>query len=241
MGLSALANETPVACTMPCLKKPHVGESLISLMIGLLISVVVALAMLSMFKVASRYGGQAGQDAAADAQLTSALLRSGIAAQDAGFGITTPTLGSHLKVIAGATLTGSTLSGTAASGTGTGNVVVWAMNTTGTSQCAGLYFKNVNDGTGGLYYLGPVACSTGDVSGWNTLTWTSVRWADRPANQSTDAYSQTTISFSADSASCKPFGLDGSSSVGTVMLTISGNSRSAQNLTEKQCLFNFKT
>ena len=42
------------------------GESLISLMLGLLLSTVVALAMLSMFKVSARYGGQAGQDAAAD-------------------------------------------------------------------------------------------------------------------------------------------------------------------------------
>jgi len=225
---------------MAFLKKPHAGESLISLMIGLLISVVVALAMLSMFKVASRYGGQAGQDASADAQLTSALLRAGMAVQDAGYGIATPTLGTHLKVIAAGTLIGSTLSGTAASGAGTGNAVVWAMNTNGTNQCAGLYFKNVNDGTGGLYYLGPVGCSTADVSGWNNLTWTSARWADRPANQSADAYNKTIISFTLASASCKPFGLDGSS-IGTVMLTISGNSRSAQNLAEKQCLFNFKT
>jgi Tfp pilus assembly protein PilW len=225
---------------MLALRKPHRGESLISLMIGLLISVVVALAMLSMFEVASRYGGQAGQDAAADAQLTSALLRAGMAVQDAGFGIATPTLGTHLKVIGGATLTSSTLGGTAASGTGSGNGVVWAMNTNGTTQCAGLYFKDASDGSGGLYYLGPVACSTGDVGSWNTMTWTSARWADRPANQSTDAYSQTTISFTLSSASCKPFGLDGSSS-GTVMLTLSGTSRSAQNLVEKQCLFNFKT
>lgn len=225
---------------MYSLKKPQTGESLISLMIGLIISVVVALAMLSMFKVASRYGGQAGQDAAADGQLTSALLRAGMASQDAGFGLATPTLGTHLKVISGATLTGATLSGTAAASTGTGNVVVWAMSTTATKQCAGLYFKDANDGTGGLYYLGPVDCSAGDVSSWSTMTWTSSRWADRPANQSADAYSQTAISFTLESASCKPFGLDGNS-IGAVMLTISGNSRSAQNLAEKQCLFNFKT
>jgi Tfp pilus assembly protein PilW len=236
MGLSALANKTPVTRAMPYLKRPQSGESLISLMIGLLISVVVALAMLSMFKVASRNGGQAGQDAAADAQLTSALLRAGIAAQDAGFGIATPTLGTQLKVIASATLTGATLSGTAASSTGAGNVVIWAMKTGSVNQCAGLYFKDASDGTGGLYYLGPVACSTGDLSSWNTMSWTSARWADRPANQSTDAY----ISFTLDSASCKPFGLDGSS-IGAVMLTISGKSRSDQDLAEKQCLFNFKT
>jgi len=235
-----LAPETPVHSAMPSLNKAPKGESLISLMVGLLISVVVALAMLSMFKVTSRYGGQAGQDAAADAQLTSALLRAGLAAQDAGFGIATPTLGTHLKVIAAATLTGSALSGTAANSTGSGNGVVWAMTTNGSTQCAGLYFKDASDGSGGLYYLGPVACSAGDVSGWNTMTWTSARWADRPANQSADAYSQTAIGFTLASASCKPFGLDGSSS-GTVMLTVSGTNRSAQILAEKQCLFNFKT
>lgn len=227
------------------------GESLVSLMVGLLISAVVALAMLSMFKVASRSGGRAGQDAAADGQLISALLRAGTAAQDAGFGISTPTLGTHLRVISGASLSSSyVLSGTYTVG-GSGNAVVWSMNTTGTSQCAGLYFKDTDEGAGGLYYLGPVACATGDVSTWSTLVWNTTalppqRWADRPGNQSsgssvTGAYDQTKIAFATASTACKPFGLDGSTSSANLVFTISSTNRSGAPLSEQQCLFNFKS
>lgn len=226
------------------------GESLISLMMGLLLSVVVALAMLSMFKVASRYAGRAGQDAAADAQLTSAMLRAGIAAQDAGFNLPTPTLGTHLRVIAGANLSGSyVLSGTYTAA-GSGNALVWAMNTTGTPRCAGLYFKDTSDGVGGLYHLGPVDCASGNVSAWNTLVWNTAarppqRWADRPANQSaagssTGAYDQTKITFATASTACRPFGLDASATSAALVLTISSTNRSGAPVREQQCLFNFK-
>jgi Tfp pilus assembly protein PilW len=236
------------------LKATQAGESLISLMVGFLISAIAALAILSMFKVSSRYGGTAGQDAAADAQLSSALLRTGLAVQDAGFNITAAALGTHLIVISGADLDSASyqLSGTYLA-TGSGNALIWAMNTTGTTQCAGLYFKDTSGGQGGLYYLGPVSCSSGDVSAWNTLTWNTTskppqRWADRPASQtgagnSTGAYDRTKITFDAvstTSTTCKPFGLDGGSKSGKVVLTVSSTNRSGAPVSEQHCLFNFK-
>jgi len=207
-------------------------------MVGLLLSMVVALAMLSMYKVSARYGGQAGQDAAADAQLTAALLRAGLAVQDAGYGIASASLGTQLVVLSGAALTGRTLSGSTVATGSSGNAVLWAMNTTGTAQCAGLLFNAANGGGGGLFFLGPVACSAGSVSGWSGLSWTSTRWADRPANQAAAAYNQTAISFSVASTVCKPFGVTASS--GNVVWTLSSTNRSGAPLTEQQCLFNFK-
>ena len=215
------------------------GESLISLMLGLLLSTVVALAMLSMFKVSARYGGQAGQDAAADAQLTAALLRAGLAVQDAGYGIASASLDTQLVVLSGAALNGRALSGSTVATGSSGNAVLWAMNTTGTAQCAGLLFKATNGGGGGLFFLGPVACSAGSVSGWSSLSWTATRWADRPANQAAAAYNQTAISFSVASTACKPFGLTASS--GNVLWTLSSTNRSGAPLAEQQCLFNFKS
>ncbi len=217
------------------------GESLMSLMIGLLVSIAVALAMLSMFKVSTRYSGQAGQDAAADAQLIAAMLRAGVSVQDAGYGITSPSLGTQLIVLSGAALSGTTLSGTRVSAGSSGNAVLWATNTAGTSgseKCAGLLFVDSSAGSGGLYYLGPVACSGGSLSAWASLGWSSTRWADRPANQDAAAYDQTVISFSVASTSCKPFGVTNSS--GAVVLTIASTNRSGAALQDKQCLFNFK-
>lgn len=221
-------------------------------MVGFLISAIAALAMLAMFKVSSRYGGTAGQDAAADAQLSSALLRTGLAVQDAGFNIASAASGTHLRVISNAdlNLTSYELSGTDTA-VGSGNAVVWAMNTTGTPQCAGLYFRDTSGGQGGLYYLGPVTCASGDVSAWRSLTWNTTakppqRWADRPDYQSsagnpTGAYNLTKITFDAASTNCKPFGLDGGSKSGSVVLTVSSTNRSGAPLSEKHCLFNFKS
>ena len=227
---------------MPCARASRQGgESLISLMVGLVLSMVVALAMLSMFKVSARYGGQAGQDAAADAQLAAALLRAGLAVQDAGYGIASASLDTQLVVLSGAALNGSVLSGSTVSAGSSGNAVLWAMNTTETSgseNCAGLLFLNSSGGSGGLYYLGPVACSGGSVSGWASLGWSSTRWADRPANQDAAAYDQTAMSFSVASTSCKPFGVTSRS--GAVAFTIASTNRSGAAVQDKHCLFNFK-
>ena len=89
-----------------------------------------------------------------------------------------------------------------------------------------------------MYFLGPVTCSAGSVSGWSSLNWTATRWADRPANQASNAYNQTAISFSVASTACKPFGLTDSS--GNVVWTLASTNRSGAPLAEQQCLFNFK-
>ena len=214
------------------------GESLVSLMVGLLVSSVVALAMMSMFKVSNRFTSQAARDATADAQVTSALLRAGIATQDAGFGIAGAVFGAQLIVLADAALSGGTLNGSVAATGASGNAVLWALQTGAAAQCAGLLYQDASDGSGGLYFLGPVACSGGNVSGWSALAWTSTPWAERPANQGSAVYNQTKISFSAAASACKPFGLTTNS--GKVLLTIASTNRSGAALYEQQCLFNFK-
>ncbi len=214
------------------------GETLVSLMVGLLLSIIVALAMVSLYKVTTTTTTLASQDAAADTQLTAALLRAGMASQDAGFGIAGATVGAQVKVIAAAALSNQSLSGTVAAAQASGNALLWATQTGAVAQCAGLLYQDANDGSGGLYYLGPVNCSSGNLSAWSTLAWTSTLWAERPANQATRAYLQTKISFSMANASCKPYGL--TAAVGKVLLTIASTSRSGAPLREQQCLFNFK-
>ena len=218
------------------------GEALISLMVGLLVAVVVALALMSTFKVSSRYSTMAGQDATADAQVSYALIRAGMVAQEAGYGMATAAIGTHITALSDASLTGAggaTLAGNlAAAGTTGNNAVVWVLKGGNSVQCAGLLFNNATDGSGGLYHLGPVDCTdASNIANLTGLTWTSVRWVDRPANQSPNAYNQTQISFSLASQTCTPFGL--TSSTGKVMLTASTTNRSGAALQERNCLLNF--
>ena len=218
------------------------GETLVSLMLGMLVAIVVALALVSTFKVTSRSSTMAGQDATADAQASYALIRAGMAAQEAGYGLATAAIGEHITALSNASLTGAdgaTLGGNlAAAGTTGNNAVVWVVKAGNTVQCAGLLFNNATDGSGGLYYLGPVDCTdTSNIANLTGLTWSSARWVDRPANQSANAYNQTQISFGVASQTCTPFGL--TSSTGKVMLTVSTTNRSGAALQERNCLLNF--
>jgi hypothetical protein len=220
--------------------RQQTGETLISLMVGMLLSMVVALALVSLFKSSSRTSAQSGQDAAADAQTSLALIRSGTAVQSAGYGIAGAALGKQVLVVQSATLVDGVLGGSAASAGAKGAAVVWSYQPSpGTVQCAGLYFKNSEGG--GLYYLGPVSCTSDISTSWNKLNWSNstVLWAERPANQASAAYNQTAISFAYNSpTTCQPYGMTKTS--GTAQLNISTTNRSGAALTETVCLLNIK-
>jgi Tfp pilus assembly protein PilW len=216
------------------------GETLISLMVGMLLSMVVALALVSLFKVSGRTSAQSGQDAAADAQTSLGLIRASTAVQSAGFGIAGAAVGKQLLVVRSATLVNGVLAGSLASSAASGAAVVWSYQPSpGTVQCAGLYFDNSEGG--GLYSLGPIAC-TADISAtWNSLDWSSstVLWVERPAQQASAAYNQSVISFAYTSpTTCQPYGLTKTS--GTAQLNISTTNRSGAALTETVCLLNIK-
>ena len=218
------------------------GETLVSLMLGMLVAMVVALALVSTYKVTSRHSTMAGQDATADAQVSYALIRAGMAAQEAGYGLATAAIGKHITALSNASLTGvggATLGGNlAGAGTTGNNAVVWVLKGSNAVQCAGLLFNNATDGSGGLYYLGPVNCTdASNIGNLTGLTWSSSRWVDRPANQSEAAYNQTQISFGVASQTCAPFGL--TTSTGKVMFTVSTTNRSGATLQEQNCLLNF--
>ena len=78
------------------------GATLISLMVGLVISMLVTVATLMLYKNLVRATGDSRVNAQFDAQRSAALLMSGMTLQDAGFGIDDPQVGEHLITLKGA-------------------------------------------------------------------------------------------------------------------------------------------
>jgi len=210
------------------------GVTLISLLVGLVISMIVVVALMNVFRSVIRVTANANVSANSDNQLASSLLRSGMSVLDAGYGITSGKFGTHIVLISGATLSASgTLSGTAAAAGTTANAVVWAYQYPSSTsvQCAGLYaFPSPSSTSPALAHLGPINCS--DATGWNSATWASTT----VAGQSSGA-----ITFVANSTACQPLGIGALKS--PYSLTMSGPSSATQSGTAlpiaiTQCLMN---
>ena len=211
------------------------GTTLISLMIGLAISMIVVLATMMLFQRTSRVTGEARRDAQADAQRSAAFLAANMALQEAGYGINAAQTGTHLVVLRGAQLTGTALTGTpVAVGATDGTAVVWAENTTGTTRCSGLLASNGNE-PAGLRKLGPATCT--DASNFAAVAWSS------------QALSKTPVTFKWEAASCSSFGIApitpastpaSGAGAGTqqVLLTLSSANSNGVTLQASQCLTN---
>ena len=211
------------------------GTTLISLMIGLAISMIVVLATMMLFQRTSRVTGEARRDAQADAQRSAAFLAANMALQEAGYGINAAQTGTHLVVLRGAKLIGTALTGTpVAVGATDGTAVVWAENTTGTTRCSGLLASNGNE-PAGLRKLGPATCT--DASNFAAVAWPS------------QALSKTPVTFKWEAASCSSFGIApitpastpaSGAGAGTqqVLLTLSSANSNGVTLQASQCLTN---
>ena len=211
------------------------GTTLISLMIGLAISMIVVLATMMLFQRTSRVTGEARRDAQADAQRSAAFLAANMALQEAGYGINAAQTGTHLVVLRGAKLAGTALTGTpVAVGATDGTAVVWAENTTGTTHCSGLLASNGNE-PAGLRKLGPATCT--DASNFAAVEWSS------------QALSKTPVTFKWEAASCSSFGIApitpastpaSGAGAGTqqVLLTLSSANSNGVTLQTSQCLTN---
>lgn len=179
-------------------RKQH-GAGLISLMVGIVISMLIMLAMMTLYRDTIHTAVSAGQDATSDGERASGLLAAQILLQAAGFGITAPALGADLIVLGGATLDSSTrrLSGSVASAGVEGNAIVWSVGTTtgtGIVQCSGLYAP----AGGGLQRLLPTPCTSSTQ--WAAATWSTSALV-------TDTRTVSVAAMPTDAAGCQPFGL----------------------------------
>lgn len=128
------------------------GISLISLLIGLLVSSIVLVGMVMVFRNTIQQVVPSAESARSEGERVSALLAAHMMLQDAGFG-TDGDQDEHFTFLSAASLSGTTLS---ASGAGT--AAVWRKTIDTSHTCEGLYA----DDSGGLWRLGSTSCgSTG--------------------------------------------------------------------------------
>lgn len=199
------------------------GISLVSLMVGLVISLTATLGLLSVYRNALQVTTVATVSTTNDSQLASLLVRTGASLEDAGYGITGNAFGTQLIAISGAALNGNTLTGTVAAANTAVNAVVWTMATGATTQCAGFYAPS----TGGLVYLSPITCT--DATGWNTARWFPATVAPQ---------SSSAILFTVAQQSCAPYGI--TSTLGNYTVSLSTTNSIGTAVTSVQCLINFQ-
>ncbi|NWD73532.1 hypothetical protein HX890_05270 [Pseudomonas gingeri] len=188
------------------------GFTMISMMVGTVISMLSILAMLSLYKNLIYSSVTSIQSASQDGQIASALLTAQRELMNGGFWSGSATvratsdIGNNFVLLSGATLTNGTLAGTATAQTNfptltsaapngtTGNAIVWSYQTsaTATASCAGLLVIN-----GALISINGGTSCTLAATQWSSATWTSTTLI---------AAGQGTTPFSVGFATCWPYG-----------------------------------
>ena len=207
------------------------GISLISLLIGLLVSSIVIVGMMMIFRNTIQTAVPSSESARSEGERISALLAAHMMLQDAGFG-TDGAQAEHLRVLSSASFSGTTLS---ASGSGT--AVVWRKTISTTHTCEGLYA----DGVGSLWRLDSDGCgSTG-------IDLSSISWSRTPlvgesrARESNDDDFVRLIEIEPVTGNCSPFGISSSITGGLAVrlkysVNVGGTNQEVESTT---CLANF--
>lgn len=155
-------------------RKAAGGFSIVSMMIGIAISLVVLSSLLGVYQNTIFVSQTSIARANLNAAVESSLLTIQRQIQEAGFG-SSSSMSTNLVVLKSAVLSGGVLSGKALptpngfGATSTGNALVWSWVEPKTSQtyCQGIVF------TGGqLLSLDETACS-GASSSWSSIQWTN--------------------------------------------------------------------
>ncbi|MDC8773098.1 PilW family protein [Roseateles albus] len=198
--------------------KPHArhpgrsqaGLSLVSLMVGMAISMFAVLGALALYRSTTQTvfgGGGLVRNSLQDGQLASGLLSAQIALQGAGYGISSPVTGTHLLLLSNASLNPNTLilSGTVVAvgaAASSGNALVWIANpglsaSSADYRCLGL----VSDpSTKALYMIQSSGACSPLTTQWSTITWLRRTLVD--ANVQAQA-----VTMSVQNASnCWPYG-----------------------------------
>ncbi len=201
------------------------GISLVSLMVGLTVSLIATVGLLSVYHNTLQVTTSTMQSSTNDSQLASLLLRTSASVEDAGYGIASASFGTQLVTLTGASLNGTTLTGTLAAVGTQANAIVWATLNGATVQCAGFVAPPMP--TGGLIYLKPTTCA--NAASWSSLTWTSTT----VAGQSTAA-----ILFTVAQQTCEPYGITATTAKYSV--TIGSTDSIGATVSSQQCLMNFQ-
>lgn len=202
------------------------GMTLISLMIGLTISMIVILGLLAVYKTTIGVTVRAGHGASTDGQRLSALLSSQTLLVEAGFGIEGAAFGRDLVVLTGANLAGNgQLTGTAGTAASIrGNAIVWGAKVGDEYKCSGFYAPP----DGGLVRLTAVTCT--QASNWGSLTWVATPVIDDTRSVWID------LSTATETGGCKSFGIGGS---GKLWVKLTTKNSTDLDVAASTCLTNF--
>lgn len=226
------------------------GVTLVGLMVGLVISMLVVVGMMTVFRTVVQATLQSRQTAAEDDRRVSALMRMALHLQDAGFGLQAPAYGAQLLVLSGASLALASDGTYRLSGTrvepdvenAASNAVLWAydLSASGTVQCAGFVYEAADNAAARLVYLAPANCSGVAPADLSTLAWTRQTWL-----QGSKAEPVPSLHFALRTGECRPFGIGGGRG-GLVLRVLSARSGDdTQNKSDAiaveaaQCLVNF--
>ncbi|QLI81764.1 hypothetical protein HZU75_09585 [Chitinibacter fontanus] len=217
--------------------KNQFGSTLVSLMVGVAISLIVVVGMMSMYKNTVKISAHASQDAMLNSRRTASFLTAGINLQSAGFGIETPNSSDEIKVITTAALSADNkLTGTlSTTTTRTGNAIVWRSLDTGVSKCSGL----LSPAEGGLLLLNAADCA--NASEWNTLTWTTTQIMSAAHSKTTADVTSTEIDdavlITVKTQNCTPLGI--SAVNGNVLVELKVKNSNNLDSSQSTCLANF--
>lgn len=217
------------------------GLSLISTLVGLLLAILSALAVMTLFRTVIQISVSAKDNATQDSVVSSGLLTAQMEIQKAGFGIesvapnctssaySSPSASANtdLILLSDAALDSGTLSGTLTSLSATaavGNALVWHWVDGGLNYCAGLLASG-----GGLRSLRPTTCTA--ATDWATTAWTSVDLI--PQGRLADGFRFSDVR----TAACWPFGKS-TTAAGVSMVMTASNSSSGLSSSQTICLPN---
>lgn len=137
------------------------GISLISLMIGLLVSLLAVMGMMALYRTVMHTTSESAVYARLSGDRSAAILAAHSYLQEAGFALEEAAPGADVALCT-ADDPEAELRGAGCAPTGRGKLLLWRLDD-GTLQCAGLH---ITDG-GGLEYLQPQPCA----GGLATVSW----------------------------------------------------------------------
>lgn len=207
---------------LPGARRGQRGFSLVSMMVGLTLSLVSIVALM----MAYRGLGQSSLRMVANTRWESQGAALSVALprliQQAGWGAgasVTPRPGgaanTDVVLLGTSTLTGTSLTGTASVINTTaqaGSALVWSTAVTGSVQCWALVASG-----GGVALLGPTACSA--ASGWSGLTWAQ-RVDLAPVDSFTPRSGLPAFEIQAATGTCWPYGGNGTGGQPAVIVTL---------------------
>lgn len=222
------------------------GVSLISLLIGLLVSMIVVLAMLMIYRNTIQAVMLASEDARSDGERVSGFLAAHLMLHDAGFGFPDGgSYGKHLLLWSGATLASGSLTGIkinslTASGA-TGNAITWRwakyIDDDDPSNdeyiCEGLFAGTDRS----LWRISSSSTSCDNIDA--TISWSASPLIEASRHS---ADTKGAIMITVEKAECQPFGI-GTGILGDILVTLSYEIPDVGNKTisSTTCLANFSS